>query len=931
MFRKSIKLVLVILGVYAICSSAAVKASSTNDDSLRIEIGRVIDRCEKLINTSMLTSLDSALVLLDSSAVLIRGHFSDEDTLLARTYHIMSSCYLALGDFDRSIAIVNEAIEIWTTAPGQNHIQILKGLDNLITCGLYRHDLIECEQVSERRFGILDGLSEPLSTAEKAQMIATLNDNGRLKVLQSRYDEAIEEFNQALNLITDEMVEGPQDRAGLIGNIGWAYSFQGKYAEAEEYLTKAIELMKVAYHPKHRVIEVGFDFLSNIARQQGDMVRANQFADSSLILAQEVYGTSHPSLSGTYQMKARLLVALDSADAAVEFAKRAVKVNREASDYPTNLFMGSLETLGNIALAASRFELADSNFSEFLAARHSFLKTVFGYASESQKLAYMQQYPPIIFTLLSGAVANPKPGTRRVAMDMVLNGKGLAIDALASEKAAAICSDDPILDSLLIEHKTTCAEIARLALSSRSGDEDVRRKLGDLYSEKNQIEIGLSRLCSNLDLIIDAGSISSSALASALPGRSVLWEFVKYRRIDLDRLYQSNDSLDEFYVALTLTPDDDIAFTDLGVASSIDSLIAEYRLMMSDAMHSQLTSQTATSTNQLKEVSSELYMRLVAPLENTLHGVDEVYVATDGAINLLPFETLTKDGEKYLIEDHRFVYLTSGRDLLKEEVDRAGQDAIVIADPDYMMYPSAFPEFAAEESSQVFAGRGNIDAPECLGSMFSPLPMSRREGSAITRILEQTDINDVSYWESGEAREGSLKQLKQAPRVLHIATHGYFCEQAQNNFMSNPLLRSGLLLAGANRTIGLLDDVRPDSEDGILTALEVSGLNLVGTDLVVLSACQTGLGEVQNGEGVFGLRRAFQHAGAKSIIMSMFDVPDESTSLMMERFYTNWLSGESKSAALRDATLSILREHRDQHGTAHPIFWGGFVLVGDPD
>jgi hypothetical protein len=504
------------------------------------------------------------------------------------------------------------------------------------------------------------------------------------------------------------------------------------------------------------------------------------------------------------------------------------------------MFMGSLETTGNVALAAGQFDLADRNFSEFLAKRRSFLKTVFGYASESQKLAYLEQYPPIIFTLLSSAVANPRPGTRRVAMDMVLNGKGMAIDALASEKAAAVCSDDPILDSLLMEHRITCTEIARLALSRRSGEEDVLRKLNDLYSEKNRIEIDLSQICSNLDFIRDAGSVSSSALASELPEHSVLWEFVKYRRIDPVKLYKNQPSPGEFYVAITLAPDDDVAFTDLGVASLIDSLIKEYRSEMSDALQKQLAGHASASTDRFKEVSAELYMRLVAPLENTLHGVEEVYVAADGAINLLPFETLTKDGKKYLIEDHRFVYLSSGRDLLKGMADVDSRDAIVMADPDYLADPSTIPVFAAVESSQVFASRGNTDPPECLGSLFSPLPMTRREGSSITRLLEQTGTIDVFYFESGEAREGQLKNLQQAPRVLHIATHGYFCEQARNNLMSNPLLRSGLLLAGANRTIGQLDEVGLDSEDGVLTALEVSGLNLIGTELVVLSACQTG-------------------------------------------------------------------------------------------
>ncbi|UCC81062.1 MAG: CHAT domain-containing protein [Candidatus Zixiibacteriota bacterium] len=911
--------------------STLVNAARVSDDSFRIEIGQIFERCKGLIAYRSMCTCDSALALLDSSAVLIRNHLGDEDTLLAEAYHWMSLCLHSQGKYDSAAIVTRKMIDIWKTAPGGNHVQILKGFDVLVEGGLRKNDLIRCEQTSEQRFEILDGLPEPLSTAELKQLVDALNDRGRLRVQQSRFDEAIEDFNRGLDLITDDLKEGPELRASLTGNIGWTYGIQGKFAEAEDYITKALEQVRVVHHPKFQHVMQSFSYLSDFARKQGKLSQANVYADSALALSFDIYGFSHPGLTNAYQTKAIVLLDMDSTESALEYAGLAVEVNREAGDRPTNRLMGSLKTAGDIALATGRFDLADSSFSELLSARRSLLKTVFGYTSESEKLAYISQYPPIISTVLGAALENPGPDMRKVAIDMVLKGKGMAIDALASERAAAMCSYDPTIDSLIHEHKIICTEIARLALSGRSGEEDVLMKLDDLYSEKDRLEIDLSVLCSNLDFKLDDISVSSSSVASKLPENSVLWEFVKYHKIDLARLYRGNASLGEFYMAITLSPDENYDFIDLGVASLIDSLIEEYHSIMSVALKKHLESQADASDDQLSEVSAELYNRLVAPLENTLNGIDEVYIAADGAINLIPFETLTNDGERYLIEDHRFVYLTSGRDLLKEKSGSESRDVIVMADPDYLADPAAFPVFTAAEASRVFASRGNREPPECLGSLFSPLPMTRREGQSITHLLEQTDTIKVFYYDSGEAREGILKDHQRAPRILHLATHGYFCEQAQNKSMSNPLLRSGLLLAGANRTIGQLEKVRSDAEDGVLTALEVSGLNLIGTDLVVLSACQTGMGEVQNGEGVFGLRRAFQHAGARSLIMSMLDVPDEATSTLMERFYANWLSGKSKSTALRDASLSILSERRKREGEAHPIFWGGFVLVGDPE
>ena len=174
--------------------------------------------------------------------------------------------------------------------------------------------------------------------------------------------------------------------------------------------------------------------------------------------------------------------------------------------------------------------------------------------------------------------------------------------------------------------------------------------------------------------------------------------------------------------------------------------------------------------------------------------------------------------------------------------------------------------------------------------------------------------------------------------MLHLATHGYFCPNARFSgdvkLQENPLLYSGLALAGANRLVNGEFEYGSESapaQDGILTSLEASGLNLMGTDLVVLSACQTGVGEVENGEGVYGLRRAFQLAGARSVVMSMFAVPDMATQTLMAGFYDNWLSGQSKVSALRQAALSIIEERRAKGGAAHPLFWGGFILVGDPN
>jgi CHAT domain-containing protein len=182
------------------------------------------------------------------------------------------------------------------------------------------------------------------------------------------------------------------------------------------------------------------------------------------------------------------------------------------------------------------------------------------------------------------------------------------------------------------------------------------------------------------------------------------------------------------------------------------------------------------------------------------------------------------------------------------------------------------------------------------------------------------------------ATEANIKKTK-APTLLHVATHGYFLADVENreattfgvnleNANDNPLLRSGLLFAGASKTaMGATPDLE-SNDNGVLTAYEAMNLNLQGTDLVILSACETGLGEVKSGEGVYGLQRAFLVAGAEAIIMSLWKVDDAATQALMTNFYTNWLKSRDKQKAFKQAQLQLMTKYKE------PYYWGAFVMMG---
>jgi CHAT domain-containing protein len=290
----------------------------------------------------------------------------------------------------------------------------------------------------------------------------------------------------------------------------------------------------------------------------------------------------------------------------------------------------------------------------------------------------------------------------------------------------------------------------------------------------------------------------------------------------------------------------------------------------------------------------------------------------------VPFAALTNENGEYVAQRFELTYLTSGRDLLSLSAPAPARSSpVVTADPDYGQSTSGPPSNLASYRSS------DLDRS---GLVFTPLAGTADEAKALQGLLK---LNAQEVLTGANATEEKLKGLH-GPRILHVATHGFFLSDQQVTAAAlrpvsfsvetpplplgeNPLLRSGLALAGANaRRSG-------ESDDGILTAAEAAQLDLRGTQLVVLSACETGLGQVEEGEGVYGLRRALVLAGAQAQLVSLWKVADAQTQALMVDYYKRLLKGEGRSAALREAQQAMIANP----ATQHPYYWAAFVPIGD--
>lgn len=568
--------------------------------------------------------------------------------------------------------------------------------------------------------------------------------------------------------------------------------------------------------------------------------------------------------------------------------------------------------LGELALieaATGKPEVAVELLAEAFEIEMTFLERVFLQSTETEKMAFAEAEglaSRLFDRLLTLApeLDPSSPGLFKV-YEAVQERKLLSLRTL-SRQLESYFSDDPRTAGLLEEYRRLSSLIAALdygTTPSFANEGRVRTLIERLEALENE----MARASSGYEIDQRVQRAETSEVLRSLPADATLVDIVR-RGTDHLGLVGA-----EHYYAFLATGTGKLAVRDLGPAPAIDALVKAYRGEIED-FDPQRVGLLARPEYQasLEEQAHKLYQRLFEPLltdgqgEPFLPPEGSVFIAPDGPLHLVPFETLVDDRGRYLVDRYQFNYLGSGRDLLRFRNREGGTDGFyVFADPAY--------------------GEGG---------RFEPLNGTAAVANVLRRLF---DLSSDHVFTGPEASEENLYRLeRRRPRWLHIATHGFFGgadpSRLAANFSAgpqertgNPLLQAGLAFAGANRRQLRLS--AGDREDGIVTALDISTtLDLRSTELVVLSACETGVGEVRAGEGVFGLSRSFLAAGAQTVVMSLWQVQDRATEQLMTRFYESLRVGMSKAEALRAAALSV----KAQNHTSHPYFWGAFVVTGNP-
>ncbi|MFQ6104596.1 MAG: tetratricopeptide repeat protein [Candidatus Glassbacteria bacterium] len=951
--------------------------TSNLDNPASNEVLLLIQQCDSLANAG---ELDTALVLGNLAIEKSKTEFGENDPVHASALSAVATVYFLKSNYADFENLCNKALSIRERTLGPDHPDVAESLNDLATLFMYQGKYTEAEPLLKRAVEIYESVYGP----EHINVAKSLNNLATLYCEQGKYAESENLHKRALSIKKATLGPEHSSVAWSSNNLATLYILQGRNSEAEHFLKQALAIWEKTMGPDHPLVGFALNNLGNCSMEQHKYAEAENYFKIALAKWEKALGPAYQHLAPALNSLARLYSYQAKYTESENLYKRALDIREKALSPEHPHLVRSLNNLGSLYLEMGRYTEAEpllkralalgekglgpdhpyvaesllnlaknycalgdydrslSNYQKLQEARRNFIDYVFSYASEDQKIRYLEIYPLLDHSFLSFAIMDTSIQSKRSALEMILKGKAAVIDAVSAEREIAYCTDDDDILKRVKRHAEICGEIATLTLSGAEHlePEMYRDRQRTLYSIKDSLETELSRRCGEFKDEQVSRRFKVQGIARTLPEGSVLWEFVQYEPYDFTRVGIEEEKTSRArYLAFTLNHDGDITLTDLGDAALIDSLVSLARFMINDARKVIYSPLAMESNRRLTELTEMIYDTIFAPLEASLDGGNTIIISPDGQLNLLPFEILSCPDGEYVIEKYRISYVSSGRDLLRFQKERRHSDwALVMADPDFDFSAEAMAKSKGEvhKESEIYHHNYNASrgVSECINFRFAQLPYTREETRFVAKTLENKIHIRTKIYYGSDSTEENLKKISSAPRVLHLATHGYFCEDldpSEERGRENPLLRSGLALAGANHLMAENGGYAGQNGDGILTALEVSGLNLVGTELATLSACETGIGEVRNGEGVYGLRRAFQCAGVETIVMSLWKVPDRETYELMNSFYKYWGQGYSKREALRQSVLNVMNDLREKYGTAHPLSWGGFVLLGNPD
>jgi CHAT domain-containing protein/tetratricopeptide (TPR) repeat protein len=833
---------------------------------------------------------------------------------VADSLNSLASLYQAQGAHARAEPLYVRALDINEKALGPMHPDVANSLNNLAELYHAQGAYPKAEPLLVRALTINEKALGPMHPL----VANSLNSLAGLYQAQGAHARAEPLYVRALDI--REKALGPMhpDVADSLNNLALLDQDQGAYAKAEPLLVRALAIREKALGPMHPDIATTLDNLATLYRDQGAYPKAEPLYVRALDIFGKALGPMHPDVAISLNNFATLYRDQGAYPKAEPLLVRALDIHEKALGPMHPFLVTNLNSLAWLYQAQGTYPKAEPLLSRAAEVRESQLRSNLVPLSASRKWAVMTLVQRETERLVSFHVdtSPSSPRALELALKTVLRRKGRVLDSVAEAQRTLRDHLTPPLRDQLDQLAQARSELAAQLYTAAEQRVSTQRAatVATLRTRIDDLEAALS--AASADFRAQNEPVTLANVQAALPPGAMLVEFVRYHRFDA-RAQPARQ--EERYVAYLVTSHGSPRWVPLGEAAPIDAAV--------DAALAAL--QASARTEATRAALKHLDALVIAPMRDQLAEVSHLILAPDGKLNLVPFEALIDAQGHYELERYLVSYLSSGRDLLRLAAHRAPRSpAVIVADPDYGPLPPH-------------------PAPGTVA--FLPLPGARAEAADLGRYFSTPPVTDK------QATKEALAALV-GPTILHVATHGFYARDqgttrtpgsggpsaslptasaspasrgmhveldgglsslSSSTPASDPaegLDRSGLAMAGANQGAG-----------GIVTAREIAGFDWWGTQLVVLSACATGVGAVSSGDGVYGMRRALVLAGAESQVVSLWNVNDAAARVLMRDYYDELARGTGRAEALRQAKLHMLHQPR----YAHPYYWAAFIPAGN--
>jgi CHAT domain-containing protein/tetratricopeptide (TPR) repeat protein len=848
-----------------------------------------------------LAQYDKALTLLKQTAIIKKAVWGPDDYRYANTLNDLANLYQSMGRYDKALPLLLQTISI-----RKNQVMVYKSA---------------------------------LAKEMHPDYAQSLNDLAVLYEHLGQYDKARHLYENAAAILKEVLEEGHSKYITVLENLAGLYEHIKLYDTAKKLYNQVLKIR--AQVMKENASGKNFSFyaaslhnLAGLYYRTGQLDSALSLLKKAETIRKKIPGENHPDYANTLAGMAQVLEQKGQYNEARSLLQRAIAINKKAwgEEHPGNTKM--LINLGLFTLSPDHLKESSALIGKANTIELRQLMQTFATLSEQEKIAFLNKesyqfnyLPSLLFIYGTG-----QPELLQQVYTSESSLKGIVLEDQQTILNNIRKSGDSIALQLYDHWRYAKAFLGQQLLLP------IRQRIAyidSLQEEVNQLEQQLSLRTLPFRNQQIRQHITVKEIAGKIEKGQAAIEFVRFQ------LYNGKWTDSTLYAAMILLHGDSVArFVPLFEEKQLQLLLQPTTSGEPVAIQ-QLYRGADVSDNAAASSNDSLYQLVWKPLESYLEGVQTVYYAPAGLLHRIAFQALRTDSAHLLIDKYRLHQVLSTRFIAEPaKPDTKPITASLWGNIDYDLPTDTKENTTSAVSSQNADTASSFDVlawdtRSARNKEWKSLPDTRLETDSLYRVLMRAGVSTTPL--SGtKATEEVFKALNgKSPQVLHLATHGFFLPVTDSRHeddleaagtgnaftvQQNPMFRSGLILAGGNHTWKGAP-AATGKEDGILTAYEIAQMDLSNTGLMVLSACETALGDLQGNEGVIGLQRALKMAGVKQMIVSLWPVPDKSTMELMTLFYKNWLGGASAREALRTAQLIMKQKY------PLPFNWAAFVLV----